>query len=105
MDSVPHAAAGSELDIYYDVCGLPSGTPYRGRVRLLQQQPGGKKASTKPKPPAITFQDKVDGLATRRHQQLELGSTKPGVYSVELSVIDNQGRERKRVQKVRVNTR
>jgi hypothetical protein len=104
MDSVPHAAAGSKLDIYYDVCGLPSGTPYRGRVRLVQQQPGSKKGSAKPKPPTTTFQDKVDGLATRRRQQLELGSAKPGVYNVELSVVDNQGRERKRVQKVRVKT-
>jgi hypothetical protein len=102
MDPVPHPAAGSEVEIHYDVCGLRSGTPYRGRVRLTQQRPGGKKKSAKPKPLIVTFQDKVDGLATRRSQQLDLGSTRPGTYTLELSVVDNQGRERKRLQKVLV---
>lgn len=100
MDPVLHAAAGSELDIHYDVCGLTSGTPYRGRVQLSQQRAGGKKGSPKPKPLVATFQDKVDGVATRRSQQLDLASTRPGAYTLELSVVDNQGRERKRLQKV-----
>jgi hypothetical protein len=101
MDPVPHPAAGSALEIHYDVCGLPSRTPYRGRVLLSQQVPGKKKnKSAKPKPLAVTFQGQVDGLATRRSQQLALGRTKPGAYTLELSVVDNQGRERKRLQKV-----
>jgi hypothetical protein len=103
MDPVPHPAAGSEVEIHYDVCGLRSGTPYRGRVRLSPQQPArGKKKSAKPKPLIVTFQDEVDGLATRRSQQLDLGSTRPGTYTLELTVVDNQGRERKRLQKVLV---
>jgi hypothetical protein len=103
MDPVPHPAVGSELEIHYDVCGLPSGTPYRGRVRLSQQRKtGGKKGSAKPKPLVVTFQDQVDGLATRRRQQLALGATRPGTYILEFSVVDNQGRERKRLQKVQV---
>jgi hypothetical protein len=105
MDPVPNPAARSEVEIHYDVCGLSSGTPYKGRVRLSQQQPDGKKkkkkkGSPKPKPLVVTFQDKVDGPATRRSQPLNLGSTKPGAYTLELSVVDNQGRERKRLQKV-----
>jgi hypothetical protein len=100
MDRVPHAAAGSELQINYDVCGLPSDMPYRGRVRLTRQQAGGKKKSAKPKPLVVTFQDKVDGPATRRTQELKLGAAKPGAYTLELSVTDNQGRERKRLQKI-----
>jgi hypothetical protein len=106
MDPVPGVAAGSEVEIHYDVCGLSSGTPYRGRVRLSQQVVEGKKkkknkkGSAKPKPLVVTFRDQVDGPATRRSQQLKLGSTKPGAYTLELFVADNQGRERKRVQKV-----
>jgi hypothetical protein len=100
----PPVAAGSELEIHYDVCGLSSGTPYRGRVRLSRQQAGGKKKSAKPKPLVVTFQGQVDGPATRRSQQFNLGSTKPGQYTLELSVIDNQGRERKRLQKVLIKT-
>jgi hypothetical protein len=107
MDRVPHPAAGSQVEIHYDVCGLSSGTHYRGRVRLSQQQAEGKKkkkkkGAAKPKPLVVSFQDKVDGPATRRHQQLNLGATRPGAYTLELFVVDNQGRERKRVQKVLV---
>jgi hypothetical protein len=102
MDPVPHPAARSEVEIHYDVCGLPSGTPYRGRVRLSQQRAKVKKGSAKPKSLVVNFQDQVDGLATRRTQQLDLGPTKPGAYTLELSVVDNQGRERKRLQKILV---
>ncbi len=102
LDSVPQIAAGSDVEINYDVCGLASGTPYRGRVRLVQQRAPGKKKSAKPKPMVVSFKDKVDGVATRRQQELSLASTKPGAYTLELSVADSRGRERKRVQKVLV---
>lgn len=101
MDPVPQVAAGSEVEIHYDVCGLASGTTYKARVRLLPQQvPGKKKKSAKPKPMVVSFRDQADGVATRRHEQLDLGSTKPGAYTLELSVADGRGRERKRVQKI-----
>ena len=105
MDRLPQVAAGSEVEIHYDVCGLSSGTTYRGRVQLTQQRPAGKKKSAKPKPLVISFKDQVDGVATRRHQQLDLASTKPGAYTFELSVADKQGRERKRVQKMLIKAR
>jgi hypothetical protein len=105
MDPVHQVAAGSEVEIHYDVCGLPSGTPYRGRVRLMQQRALAKKGSAKPKPLVVGFKDRVDGVATRRQQQLDLASTKPGSYTLELTVVDNRGRERKRVQKVVVGRR
>jgi hypothetical protein len=101
MDPVSHVTAGSEVEIHYDVCGLPSGTPYRGRVRLTQV----KKGSAKPKPLVVSFKDQVDGVATRRQQELDLASTRPGTYTLELSVADNRGRERTRVQKVLVKAR
>jgi hypothetical protein len=105
MDPVPHVTTGSEVEIHYDVCGLPSGTSYQARVRLLPQQAPGKKKPAKPKPMVVSFKDQVDGVATRRHEQLDLGSTKPGAYSLELSIADKQGRERKRVQKILVKAR
>jgi hypothetical protein len=101
IDPVPPVAAGSELEIHYDVCGLPSGTPYRGRVRLAPV----KKGSAKPKPLVVSFKDEVDGVATRRQQELDLASTRPGTYTLELSVADNRGRERTKVQKVMVKPR
>jgi hypothetical protein len=105
MDRVPQLAAGSEVEIHYDVCGLPSGAAYRGRVQLTKQRPTGKKKSAKPKPLVVSFRDQVDGVATRRHQQLDLGAMRPGAYTLELTVADKQGRERKRVQKVLIKAR
>jgi hypothetical protein len=101
MDPVSQVTAGSEVEIHYDVCGLPSGTAYRGRVRLTQV----KKGSAKPKPLVVSFKDQVDGVATRRQQELDLSSTRPGAYTLELSVADNRGRERTKVQKVLVKAR
>ena len=101
MDSIPQATAGSKLNIQYEVCGLLSGTQYRGKVRLVQQQrPAGKKKSSKLKPTVISFKDRADGVATRRQQTFSLASTKPGSYTLELVVADSKGRERKRVQKI-----
>lgn len=99
MDTVAHASAGADLDLRYDVCGLASGTPYRGKVRFAAQRSAGKK---RPRPivQVVSFKDQVEGVATRRRQLLSLASTKAGTYTLELSVADNKGRERKRVQKV-----
>jgi hypothetical protein len=101
MDPVPSPAARSELEIHYDVCGLPSGTPYRAKVRLSQPQATGKKKKKSAKPKlVVTFQGKADGPATRRHQPVDLGSMKPGPYTLELIVVDGRGRERRSQQKV-----
>ncbi len=103
MDAVPQATAGSEVEINYDVCGLASGSTYSGRVRLIQQQQrtaGKKKKTAKPTSLVVSFKDRVDGPASRREQELKLGSTKPGTYTLELIVTDSKGRERKKVQKM-----
>ena len=101
MDSIPQVWAGSKLKIQYEVCGLASGTPYKGKVRLVQQQRTiAKKKSAAAKPLVVSFKDRSGGLATRAEQLVSLGSTKPGKYTLELIVADNKGRERKRVQKV-----
>ena len=98
MDPVSPVPAGSAVEIHYDVCGLASGSPYRGRVRLTPV----KKGSAKPKPLVVSFKDQVDGVATRREQELDLAATKPGTYTLELSVADSKGRERTRMQRVLV---
>jgi hypothetical protein len=103
MDRVPQTtAAGSDLEIYYDVCGLPQGSRYSGRVVVQQSAPRTRKAAAKSKPIALAFKDQVDGPATRRRQEIGLKATRPGSYTLELTVADSQGRERKQVQKIRV---
>ena len=98
------------MEVNYDVCGLASGSAYSGRVRLIQpqQRPAGKKTkkkSAKLTPLVVSFKDRVDGPATRREQEFKLGSTKPGTYTLELTVTDSKGRERKKMQKVVVKAR
>ena len=105
MDSVPTVAAGSALKINYDVCGLPSGTGYRGKVRLQPPQRAvkakKKRGSAQPTPLVIaTFEDEADGLASRKRQTVQLGAAKPGAYTLELIVTDDLGRVRKKVQKI-----
>lgn len=101
MDSIPSASAGSRLDIQYEVCGLPSGTPYRGKIRLVQQQKTiAKKKSAAAKPLVMTFKDRSKGLASRGEQPVSLASTRPGAYTLQLIVADDKGRERKRSQKI-----
>jgi hypothetical protein len=101
MDPVSSpVTAGSDMQIDYDVCGLSSGTRYSGRVRLVQQPATGKKKSARPKSLTVSFKDEVNGPASRRHRALDLGSMKPGTYTLELAVADGQGRERTKAQKV-----
>ena len=102
MDPVPPQTSGSELTINYDVCGLKAGTPFRGKVKLTQAQrapKNKKKKAPKPQVTVISFQGKSEGLADRRRQEQSLW-VKPGTYTLEFSVTDNAGRERKRVQKL-----
>jgi len=107
MDSVPQIATGSKLEIQYEVCGLAAGTPYRGKVRLVQQQQrlAGKKKSYQPKPTVVSFKGRSDGVATRRQQPVSVALARPGTYTLELVVADGKGRERKRTQQVVVRAR
>jgi hypothetical protein len=104
MEPVGAAAAGSDLEVRYDVCGLPSGSAYRGRLQITQQRVA-KKGSAKPKTLMVNFKDEVDGVATRREREVELRNLKPGAYTLEITVTDARGRERKSLQKIRVTSR
>jgi len=107
MEPIGAAAAGSELEVRYDVCGLPSGTAYRGRLQITQQQVAkkNKKGSARPRTLIVNFKDEADGMATRREREVELRNLKPGAYTVQLSVVDGRGRERKTQQKIQVKAR
>src|SRR3954453_20723574 len=104
IEPVGTAAAGSDLEVRYDVCGLPSGSAYRGRLQITQQRVA-KKSSAKPKTLIVNFKDEVDGVATRREREVELRNLKPGAYNVELSVVDARGRERKTQRKMQLKAR
>lgn len=104
MEPVGAAAAGSDLELRYDVCGLPSGSAYRARLQITQQRVA-KKGSAKPKTLIVNFKDEVDGVATRREREVELRNLKPGAYNIELSVVDARGRERKTQRRMQLKAR
>jgi hypothetical protein len=56
------------------------------------------------RPLVSAFQDHADGPATRRHHGIDLGAIRAGRYTLELSVTDNRGRERRRVQTVGITS-
>ncbi len=106
MEPVGAAAAGSDIEVRYDVCGLPSGTAYRGRLEITQQRVAkNKKSSAKPKTLIVNFKDEVEGVASRREREVELRNLKPGAYTVQLSVVDGRGRERKTQQRMQLKAR
>ena len=107
MEPVGAAAAGSDLEVRYDVCGLPSGTAYRGRLEITQQQAAkkNKKSSAKPKKLIVNFKDEVDGVATRREREVELRNLKPGTYTIQLSIVDDRDRERTTQRKMQLKAR
>jgi len=97
MDPIPPASPGSKIEIHYDICGLTAGAPYKGRLQLSPLKAGKKAARSTPR--IIKFQEKVDGPDTRHQRQIVLGPAKPGSYTVDLTVVDEQGRARKQQQR------
>jgi hypothetical protein len=97
IDPIPPASPGSKIDIHYDICGLKSGSSYKGRIQLSPLKTGKKAARSTPR--IIKFQEKVDGPDTRHQRQIVLGPAKPGSYTVDLTVVDEQGRARKKQQR------
>ena len=105
LDPLPSHAAGSNLPVFFDVCGLAAGTPYSGRLRLARRQDGLKKLFGGGSKPLVTsFQERADGPAIRRSRTVNLKSVQPGAYTLELTVTDNRGRTRRRVQSVAVSS-
>lgn len=103
LDPIPARVTGSDLEVFYDVCGLASGTPYSSRLRLSKRDEGLKKLLGKGSKPLVTIlQERAEGPAVRRSRTLDLESVRPGSYTLELLVTDNRGRARRRTQTVQV---
>ena len=100
VDPLPAQGAGSEVELYYDVCGLTDDAPFTTDVvvarndfsfrRLLKRGPGGYA------PVEVSFADEADGPATRRHRTIDTGALDAASYSVTVVVTDGGGRRRQR---------
>ncbi|HXE57388.1 MAG TPA: GWxTD domain-containing protein, partial [Gemmatimonadales bacterium] len=84
------------LELYYEVYGVPAGAEYESRVAVLRQGGGGgflglfggRKTRI-----SLSSRDRSEGTVNRVHRSLQLEPLKPGAYTIELTVTDDQGRK------------
>ncbi len=102
LDPPGQVAAGERLDLRYDVCGLDRGSTYTVQVRVARRD--GLLGRVLRKRPAlgVTFRERADGPATRRHRTIGLDAARQGEYTLEMTVTDNQGRRRTRSGQLQV---
>ena len=97
VDAFSPASPGDEIDVYYDVCGLPEDTRFTTNVEVVRSQSGFRRLLGGGTAPVIrSFDEEASSEATRRHRDIDLGALPPGNYSVKVSVTDEKGRRRER---------
>ena len=96
MDNVAAVSRGSDLDVYYDVCGLERGTPVTTRISVAKNESGLRRIFGGVAPVLVSFDETASGPATRRHQAVDLSEMPPGSYTLGLTISDERGRRRER---------
>ena len=95
LDAPGRSGAGSELDVYYDVCGFAPGTPYSTKISVTQNgllnRLAGRSAAVRE-----TYNESASSSAVRRHRTLDTGGLPPGEYTLTLVVTDASDRVRER---------
>ncbi|MEP6573945.1 MAG: GWxTD domain-containing protein [Gemmatimonadota bacterium] len=89
--------SGTEMELYYEVYGLPQGEPFKTQLAVTKEGGGGlfglfgKKAAI-----SLRFEDHTEGTQTRIHRSLPLEKLSTGRYHIDLLVTDSAGHEVKR---------
>jgi len=81
------------MELYYEVYGLASGTPFQTEILLRKQGGGGLLGLFGPKKPALrlAFEEQADGPTTRVQRTVSLERLQPGRYWVEVLVKNATG--------------
>ena len=88
---------GTEMEVYYEVYGLPSGTEYRTQLVVEKQGSGGLFGLFgKSKPISLSFTDRADGAATEVRRSIALDKLKPGRYELQLIITSPDGQKETR---------
>jgi hypothetical protein len=95
MDAPGPQDQGSDIDVYYDVCGLTPGTAYTTRVSITRNGFLNRLAG-RVEPVTAAYNESAGSSAVRRHRTLDVGSFPPGEYTVSLMVTDAADRVRER---------
>ncbi len=91
-----------EMQLYYEVSGLQSGTPYEVRLAVRRQGGGGglfhKIFGGGGAALSLKFDAHAAAAVESAHRGLQLDRLKPGNYVLEVTVADDQGRKDQRLQ-------
>jgi GWxTD domain-containing protein len=95
-----------DMELYYEVEGLSAGTEYSVRISARKQGGGGgllkKVFGGGSAQISLKFEETASFPVTTTSRTLKLDKLKPGNYSLEVTVEDEQGRSDKRVQPFQV---
>jgi len=86
-----------DMELYYEIYGLPLGASFRTEVLVTKQGGGGFLGLFGGKKPSLRlgFEEKVDAAVTRVHRSVALERLSPGRYWLEVVVRDAPGAERR----------
>jgi GWxTD domain-containing protein len=94
------------MELYYEVEGLSAGTEYTVRIAVRKQGGGGgllrKVFGGGSAQISLKFEETASFPVTSTSRSLKLDKLKPGNYTLEVTVEDDQGRSDKRVQPFQV---
>jgi hypothetical protein len=94
------------MELYYEVEGLSAGTEYTVRIAVRKQGGGGgllkKVFGGGSAQISLKFEESASFPVTSTSRSLKLDKLKPGNYTLEVTVEDDQGRSDKRLQPFQV---
>ena len=98
VDPLEPAVTGGEIDLYYDVCGLPADGKFSSTVAITRNQSAVRRlfGGTGVEPISREYEMEGGSPAERRHRDIGLGSLPAGGYTVRVSIADDKGRTRAR---------
>lgn len=79
----------AKMELYYEVYGLPAGTPYQVELRLGKRD-GGRPVLT------LKYEERADSLVMRSHREVVLERVRQGDYFMTLIVTAPDGRKEER---------
>ena len=91
VDPLNTYPVGARVDMYYEVAGIPGGTPYATEIQLVAIEDGDDEEALEGRAPDITlsFSEMAEAPFTRVRRQVDLGALRPGQYRLRVRVTDS----------------
>jgi hypothetical protein len=91
VDPLNMYPVGSRVEVYYEVAGIPGGTPYATDIQLVAIEDGDDEDALESRAPDITlsFSEVAEAPFTRVRRQVDLGALRPGQYRLRVRVTDS----------------